>query len=145
MGSVPSDCIVPHVVAAHGLAIEAICKPHSVPIKRVLRLTEDHLVFTANGLKTADSLVVGDSLFGDLEEKIQCKVVSINRETNQRYFGLNCLDSEVLATGIKTSTFGLYHTIPAFWMKHVSKVFGIERASRWGDIIADLLVKMKVL
>jgi hypothetical protein len=55
------------------------------------------------------------------------------------------LASEVLANGIKTSTFGNYHTIPAAWMKYASAIVGVERASRWGDSVVELLAKVKLL
>lgn len=56
-----------------------------------------------------------------------------------RFFGLNCLRSVVLAEGIKTSTFGSLHTIPSLWMSYVGHVFGVEKASRWGDAVASFV------
>jgi hypothetical protein len=105
-----------------------------------LRLTEDHLVFTATGLRPASELSVGDIIFADLAQTHRCQVIDVSKETeDQTYFGLNCIESIVLANGIKTSSYGKYHTIPAFWMKHASKVVGIERASSIGDTIANAL------
>jgi hypothetical protein len=101
----------------------------------VLRLTGDHLVFTLAGLKAAASVAVGDTVFADLSETERCSVVHVASEDaqhKQTYFGLNCLESIVLADGIKTSTFGHYHWFPAAWMKYASKVLGVKRASkRW--------------
>ncbi len=57
---------------------------------------------------------------------------------------MNCLRSEVLADGIKTSTFGKYHFIPAWWMRIVGGVVGPKRASTFGDAIVGLLVKARV-
>ena len=103
-------------------------------------------MYTARGLLLASELTKGDVLFSDLAESVHCRVTNIATEQNdQTYFGLNCAESIVLANGIKTSTFGKYHTIPAFWMKYASKIFGIERASSIGDSITDALFKMNVI
>ena len=65
--------------------------------------------------------------------------------SHQTYFGLNCLESIVLANGIKTSTFGRFHAVPATWMSWAGRALGADRASRYGDAIAEFLVKIKLL
>lgn len=57
----------------------------------------------------------------------------------RQYFGLNCVDSDVLSNGLKVSTFGVNHAVPAAWMHWASKVVGIEAASRVGDKFVQLL------
>lgn len=147
LSSLPKDeCRVPHIVTANGLAIEIDCDKSQK--NTLLRLTPDHLVFGSKGLVPASSLSVGDIVFSDLEEKEEgssCRVKSIAHESGERYFGLNCRESVVLANGIKTSTFGRYHTIPSLWMKCISAIFGVERASLIGDWIASSLAKMQAL
>lgn len=109
----------------------------------VLRLTGDHLVFTARGLIAADQITTADTLFGPGGERIT--VASIEHEPNQVYFGLNCLESVVHANGIRTSTFGKYHKIPELWMKYAGSVFGVHRASSIGDSIVELLARAKII
>ena len=138
------DCRVPHVIRlSDGVQIETTCNTGNAP----LRLTGDHLVFTARGLVAAASLVANrDILFADLDQKQECRVTRVTPEmTPQTYFGLNCLESQVLANGLKTSTFDHYHTIPAIWMSWLGSALGLERASRWGDTMATLAKKMKLL
>jgi hypothetical protein len=127
------ECHVPHQVQAAGVSITNTCS------KEPLRLTNDHLVFTGRGLIPAADLKLGDELFGDVMEKKKCLVTARETEIGQRYFGLNCRDSIVLANGVKTSTFGVSHTVPAFWMQYASWFLGVERASTWGDSISHLL------
>jgi hypothetical protein len=157
LANVPTnECRVPHVVTANGVRVETTCSnkeggtttattEHGKNNKSPLRLTEDHLVFTSSGLRPASTLMTGDVLFADVDQKHHCTVTRIERETSQRYFGLNCLESVVLANGIKTSTFGRYHHLPATWMRYAGQVLGVDRASRWGDHIVDLLARMKLL
>lgn len=142
--SLPTECHVPHtVVADNGVAITVDCSASSVTL---LRLTPDHLVFSGRGLVAAASLAVGDRVFADVEEKTVCRVASIARERDQqRYFGLNCRDSIVLANGVKTSTFGHYHTIPSLWMKFGSMILGIERSSSIGDFFASGLKRIGLI
>jgi len=128
-----SECVIPHVVTSDGVSIETSCGP------RPLRLTPDHLVFSTRGLVAAGEIKVGDSLFGDEEQHRVCHVKKVVAEHGQKYFGLNCHKSVVLADGIKASTFGSLHTLPAMWMKYVGMTFGIERASRWGDSIVTFV------
>jgi hypothetical protein len=140
-----AECRVPHVVrSSKGVIIETSCSKQGK--EQLLHLTEDHLVLTSKGLLQASSLATGDILYADLEQTQSCHVTRVTMDTSeQTYFGLNCLDSVVLANGIKTSTFGKYHFIPATWMKWVSVAVGVDRASRWGDSLAELVAKMKVL
>lgn len=141
----PRHCSVPHVVKAIGVAVSIACVGEVV--EKQLRLTNDHLVFTQSGLKHASDLIPGhDLLFSDLEQTKECRVVKVVPESvEQRYFGLNCLESIVLANGIKTSTFGRYHTVPAAWMKWVGSALGVDRASRWGDSVVEFLAKIHLL
>jgi len=124
-------CAVPHVVKTDGVIIRTSC-----PKSRPLRLTADHLVYTQKGLVEAQSVMVGDQLFADIDSSVSCPVISVGSEQNQEYFGLNCENSVVLADGYKTSTFGIYHNVPALWMKIGSKVLGVQRASQFGDVLA---------
>lgn len=131
---VAHSCHVPHVFNADGVKIRTTCfngKP--------LRLTEEHLVYTATGLVMAGTIKPGDFLYGDLDEEKVCEVVAVDKERNQNYFGLNCLESIVLADGFKTSTFGYTHDVPALWMKYASQIVGVARASRLGDKIASFV------
>jgi hypothetical protein len=138
------ECKVPHIVRARGIIIKSECNNKLGVLP--LRLTEDHLVFTATGLIPASELSIGDTIFSDLAQTHHCRVVEVSKETSdQTYFGLNCLESIVLANGIKTSTYGKYHTIPALWMKYASKLIGIERASSIGDTVANALLKMNII
>lgn len=129
-----SECTIPHVVVADGVRI-------FTKDDHVLRLTNDHLVFTSRGLVAAGELLVGEKLFKSLSEDTSTVIVKISRETGQSYFGLNCLESVVLASSIKTSTFGSYHSVPAFWMRVAGKILGIQTASSIGDRFATLLAK----
>merc|ERR1711991_187753 len=133
-----TQCRAPHTVtASDGVIIETDCT--SLP---PLHLTADHLVYALRGgLKPAQAVAVGDVLFADLEQSKRCTVSKVTTSkksaTPERYFGLNCVrSSQVLANGIKTSTFGHYHAVPAAWMRVVGQCFGIERASRWGNSLA---------
>jgi hypothetical protein len=128
-----SECRVPHLVwRANGVAITTSCG--ATP----LRLTADHLVFTARGLLRADNVKVSDMLFSDEAQQKPCTVTQVSPEHSaQRYFGLNCRHSTVIAAGIKTSTFGSLHTLPSLWMRTVSFFAGPHRASIWGDYISS--------
>ena len=134
-----SECRIPHIVRSKdGVIIETSCSNDK------LQLTGDHLVYTSTGLKAAASVAVDDLLFADLSETHSCKVISVTKvTTEQTYFGLNCLESTVLANGIKTSTFGRYHTIPATWMKIVGGVLGADRASRYGDALVEFFASKR--
>jgi len=125
-------CAIPHIVKSNGVKISSTCPGH-------LRLTHNHLVYTHDGLVAAGTIKVGDFLFSDMNEKVPCEVTKVEQEYAQTYFGLNCEDSDVLASGYKTSTFGIFHAVPAMWMKYGSKVLGIHSASALGDSVASLL------
>jgi len=125
-----SPCVIPHVYKVDGLKIKTSCKAP-------LRVTPEHLVFTHKGLVAASTILPGDFIYSDMEEKHTCEVTSIETETSQKYFGLNCEESTVLANGYKTSTFGVIHTLPSLWMKYVSKLIGVSSASALGDHIAN--------
>lgn len=148
-GRLVADCKVPHLVQARGVVIEASCSgttARAPQSRKTLRLTGDHLVYTARGLQPASELLSGDTIFADLAQETPCRVTRVSQETtDQTYFGLNCVESIVLADGIKTSTFGKYHAIPALWMKYASKLLGIEKASSIGDSFASALLKMKLM
>jgi hypothetical protein len=138
-GDRKGECHVPHVVQSNGVSIETSCN------KSPLRVTNDHLVYTSSGLRPAASVQKGDILYSDIEEKHMCVVNSIKGEANQKYFALNCRNSDVLANGVKTSVFGYTHAIPAFWMKYASPILGVERASRLGDAVASFLGRWNLL
>jgi hypothetical protein len=136
-GKVLPECHIPHIVRSkNGVIIETSC---SLPSSS-LHLTGDHLVYTErDGLKAAHAVAIGDVLFANVQQTQPCRVTRVTKsEKEYTYFGLNCLNSELLANGIKTSTFGHYHAAPAAWMRIVGCVFGIERASRWGNSLAEL-------
>jgi hypothetical protein len=137
------ECRIPHVVQSVGVRVTTSCG--DTP----LRLTDDHLVYLSTGeLTEAYKLKTGDVLFSDFDHNLkgnQCVVQSVSRENSpQKYFGLNCLTSEVLADGIHTSTFGSYHTIPAIYMYNIGSMFGIDVASQFGDYLSLLYSKVGV-
>lgn len=115
--------------------------------EKILRLTDGHLVYTPRGLQPAGSLKPGeDTVYADLQETNKCKVVSVTKEAEQHnYFGLNCLNSQVLASGLKASTFEKLHAVPAFWMQVMGRILGIKRASALGDYVAELVQKMNLV
>ena len=127
-----SGCVIPHIVHGKGVSVSTSCG--GAP----LRLTHDHLVQTPDGWRQAGQLTPGSVVFGTMDKSRLCTVQSVVPETQtQTYFGLNCPDSVLMSDGILVSTFGRMHTLPALWMKYASKVFGIERASSWGDHLAN--------
>ena len=137
------QCHVPHVIHSStiGVIIETDCSSSQ---QQNLHLTGDHLVYTMeSGLKAAQDVAVGEVLFANLQQSKRCTVTKVTRVAHshskeETYFGLNCVgSSQVLANGIKTSTFGHYHAVPAAWMRVVGQCFGIERASRWGNSLAN--------
>ncbi len=137
------ECRVPHVVTSDGYVIAISCSKETTSVISHLRLTGDHLIKTFNGkyekFMSAENIPLGSVVVqsGADSATSQCKVVFKEKEFNQKYFGLNCLESTVYADGIQTSTFGSYHHIPSAWMSLVGRAFGIESASRWGDSIAQ--------
>jgi len=132
------DCAIPHEILTDGVKIQTTCD-------QALRLTNDHLVYTQSGLRTAGSVKVGDFLYNDMTEKGVCEVTSVEVDRAQSYFGLNCEESIVLANGYKTSTFGVTHDLPAIWMKYASKIFGVDAASSFGDMVANFLFNWKLI
>src|SRR3990167_1565192 len=95
------ECAIPHVVSTkHGLIITAQCGGGAAAATtKTLRLTAGHLVYTQRGLQAAQDLTTSDIVFSDLEEQHKCNVVSVAHErTTQQYFGLNCHNSQVLAS-----------------------------------------------
>jgi hypothetical protein len=137
------ECSIPHVVNTYGVIVNAKCATS----EKTLRLTDGHLVYTQRGLQAAGDLKPGqDTVYADIAETTQCQVVSVTKETKQHdYFGLNCLNSQVLASGLKSSTFEKLHSVPAFWMQVMGRVLGIKRASQLGDYIAELVQKMNLI
>ncbi len=88
------------------------------------------------GLAASDDVLVkqvlraafGDIVFSDAATASTCRVLRVSKETtDQHYFGLNCLHSEVLANNVKCSTFGKYHFIPSPWMSWTGRLIGVER------------------
>jgi len=135
-----SECRIPHIVKSRGVIVHSTCA------SKPLRLTNEHLVFSARGLVAAEDLKHGDVVFHDVAQSRPCQVVRVEKEKEvQEYFGLNCLNSVVLADGVKTSTFGKLHTLPAVWFSWMGRVAGIERATRWGDALAQLAYNFKLL
>jgi hypothetical protein len=100
-GEHADECHVPHVMQADGVKVATTCGP------KPLRLTNDHLVYTASGLRRASSLVKGDVLYSDLQQHTACAVKDVSGEYNQKYFGLNCRNSDVLADGMRSCAIGL--------------------------------------
>jgi hypothetical protein len=137
------ECSIPHIVHAVGSIVTAMCGA-SEP--KVLRLTSGHLLYTQRGLQAAGDITTSDTVFSDTAERIPCHVVKIAKETSvQKYFGLNCLTSQVLASGIKASTFEKLHSIPSFWMAVMGRVLGIKRASEAGDYINEIVMKLNIV
>ncbi len=42
-------------------------------------------------------------------------------------------------------TFEKLHSVPAFWMSVVGRILGVNRASEWGDYVAELVLKMNLI
>ncbi len=137
-----TECVIPHLVTAVGNIIHAECGTKVM----TLRLTSGHLVYTQRGLQAAKDITTSDVVFSDLKEQHSCKVLKVDRETStQKYFGLNCFNSQVLASGIKASTFEKLHSVPSFWMAIMGRVLGIKRASQYGDYIEQFASKMNLV
>ncbi len=130
------ECRIPHIVNALGVDLDIKCSKSYYNLK----LTHDHLVFTQQGFKAAKDLHLNDIVYNNIDHDQhddRCKMIDLVQiEQDEKYFGLNCIKSIVLANGIKTSTFGDYHVIPAFWMKYISKIIRLDNASHIGNIIA---------
>ena len=124
------ECSVPHSPRSRGVVITTSCG-------KTVRVTDTHLMATTKGFKLAYSLKEGDVLFGDYD-KTECAVETVEKEgTVQQYFGLNCVHSEVLVSGIRASTFGDFHTLPSWYMTYVGGMFGSDMAAAIGDYIAE--------
>ena len=126
-----SECYIPHTVRTSGYEIEANCENRI----NYLKLTQNHLVFTKNGLKAAKELKPGyDIVFADVQESIPCEILSVTTlpETAE-YFGLKC------------STFEIMHEVPSLWMKFAGNIFGMHSASIFGDFFVRTLEHVKLL
>ena len=137
------ECSIPHVVQSTGVVVAARCGNET----KTLKLTPGHLLYTQRGLQAAGDLKPGhDIVFGDTLEHTKCTVLSVTQDNHiDSYFGLNCLNSEVLADGLKASTFEKLHSIPSFWMAVVGRIVGIKQASSVGDYISELVQKMNLV
>ena len=124
------ECIIPHSPFSRGVVIATSCG-------KTARVTDTHLMATTKGFQLAYSLKVGDVLFGDYHEE-HCTVTSVQKEMSiQKYFGLNCVHSEVLVSGLRASTFGDFHTLPSWYMTYVGGLVGSDAASTIGGYIAE--------
>jgi hypothetical protein len=124
------ECTVPHSPASKGVVITTSCD-------KTVRVTDTHLMATTKGFQLAYSLKAGDVLYGDYG-KDMCTVKAVEKEkTTQQYFGLNCVHSEVLASGLRASTFGDFHTLPSWYMTYVGGLIGSDTASHLGEYIAE--------
>lgn len=137
------ECSIPHVVQSTGVVVTARCGNET----KTLKLTPGHLLYTQRGLQAAGDLKPGrDIVFGDTLEHTKCTILSVTQDDHiDAYFGLNCLTSQVLADGLKASTFEKLHSIPSFWMAVVGRILGIKHASSVGDYISELIQKMNVV
>jgi hypothetical protein len=128
------ECSVPHSPSSKGVIISTSCD-------KTVRVTDTHLLATTKGFQLAYSLKAGDVLFGDYGSEM-CTVKSVEKEqTTQQYFGLNCVHSEVLASGLRASTFGDFHTLPSWYMTYVGGMIGTETASSLGEYVAEWYFK----
>jgi len=124
------ECSVPHSPSSRGVIISTSCG-------RTARVTDTHLMATTEGFQLAYTLKAGDVLFGDYHQE-QCTILSVKKEdTVQQYFGLNCVHSEVLASGLRASTFGDFHALPSWYMTYVGGLVGSKTASALGTYIAE--------
>ena len=124
------ECSVPHAPSSRGVVITTSCGKSA-------RVTDTHLMATTKGFQLAYSLKSGDILFGDYHDE-KCIVSSVQKEENiQQYFGLNCVHSEVLTSGLRASTFGDFHTLPSWYMTYVGGLLGSSTASSLGGYIAE--------
>lgn len=121
-----TTCYVPHVVTTKGYWVQ--CGSHRV------RATGNHMFFTPQGLTLLKDVLVGDEMYTNMKETETCVVTETGREYGE-YFGLNCYESQVLASGVKASLYEHSHYVPATWMYVMSRVFGLQRASQWGELL----------
>lgn len=131
-----AECTVPHSPFSRGVVITTSCG-------KTVRVTDTHLMATTKGFQLAYSLKSGDVLFGDYNSSNTCVVESVEKEkSTQQYFGLNCVHSEVLASGLRASTFGDFHTLPSWYMSYVGSLMGLETASKLGEYVAEWFVQV---
>mmetsp|Transcript_27710 Transcript_27710/g.51754 ORF Transcript_27710/g.51754 Transcript_27710/m.51754 type:complete len:503 (+) Transcript_27710:193-1701(+) len=132
------ECSIPHSPFSKGVIISTICG-------KTARVTDTHLMATTKGFQLAYSLKAGDVLFGDYHQE-QCTVTSVqSEEVTQQYFGLNCVHSEVLVSGLRASTFGDFHALPSWYMSYVGGVLGSEVASSIGVRFAALYSRFMLM
>jgi hypothetical protein len=138
-----SECTVPHSPTSRGVVIETICVDENLIVtNKTLRVTDTHLVATSRGFQVAYSFKTGDEVLAGYTESHKCTVQSVHKEAStETYFGLNCVYSEVLADGIRVSTFGDFHTLPAWYMTYVGAVIGPGAASVIGEYASDLFFR----
>jgi hypothetical protein len=124
------ECVVPHVVDSIGLDIATDCG--------TIGVTRSHLLSTSAGYLPADSFKVGDYILSE-KDNHECKVTGITQhKETKKYFGLNCLESEVVVDGMRASTFGNYHALPASFMYYAGNMFGISTASMVGEKLGNM-------
>lgn len=132
------ECTVPHTPRARGVIISTSCG-------LTARVTDTHLMATPAGFRQAYSLKPGDTLFAGYSnnEKTACVVQAVEKEQEeQQYFGLNCLHSEVLSSGLRASTFGDFHTLPSWFMAYMGAVVGVEAASQLGTHMSEIFYRI---
>lgn len=130
------ECTVPHSPWSKGVIISTSCG-------KTVRVTDTHLMATTKGFQLAYSLKTDDVLFGNYDGEM-CTVKSVEKErVQQQYFGLNCVHSEVLASGLRASTFGDFHTLQSWYMTYVGGVLGTDTASYFGEYIAEWYFQKK--
>lgn len=129
------ECVIPHTPKSQGLIINTNCN-------NTLRVTETHLVVTTKGHQLAYTLKAGDDVFIDYDNS-PCSIASVQKEDRiQQYFGLNCVYSEVLASGIRVSTFGDFHLLPSWYMTYVGGLIGSSLASTVGDFVSGRIINL---
>lgn len=149
LGGKVKDCVIPHVIESIGMTITISYKNvKSEEQTMYLMLTPEHLVWsnTNNGFTKAGYLTIGDTVIingdGDKNNIGTIKNLAMHN-TPGKYFGLNCINSQVFANDIYVSTFGYTHAIPSLWMKYIGQYYGIQQASKWGDTIVNYLFRQK--
>jgi len=71
------ECHIPHQLKANGVKLQVECPGEQQ--KRILRVTNDHLVHGEHGNVEAGNLRVGDVVFADLLHTQRCHVESIEQ------------------------------------------------------------------
>lgn len=130
------DCRIAHTVQSKGIEVFfeeglslKVTKNHLVAYRK--EYSRVNLYVRAIELKKTHRVVCQS-------QKGWCTVKKIVKNDQvETYFGLNCIDSVLFSDGILTSTFENYHYFPSAWMKIVGSLFGIQKASRWGDSIVE--------